>query len=75
MISKNVIKTGTKGKNKGRLSININNNNLAMPEVETIEGYILNAYTKFEVNRLNGTQDFMSTRLKKVISRTTRLKF
>ena len=51
------------------------NNNFAMREDETIEGYILKAHIKFEVNRLNRTRDFMSTRLKKVVSRKTRLKF
>ena len=46
-----------------------------MPEVGTIEGYILEVHTKFEVNRLNRTRDFMSTKSKKVVSRKTRLKF
>ena len=36
-----------------------------MPEVGEIERYILRAPTKFEVNRLNGTRGFTSTRLKK----------
>ena len=40
-----------------------------MPEVGTIEGYILKAHIKFQVDRLNRTRDFMSTRLEKVVSR------
>ena len=46
-----------------------------MLEVGTLDGYILKAHTKFEVNRSNITRDFMATRLKKVVSRKTRLKF
>ena len=46
-----------------------------MLEVKAIEGYILKAHTKFEVNRLNRTRDFMSARLKKVVSKKTTLKF
>ena len=46
-----------------------------MPEVGTMKEYILKAHTKFEVNRLNRIRDFMSTSLKKVVSRKTRLKF
>ena len=34
-----------------------------MPEVGTIEEYILNAHTKFEDNWLNRTRDFISTKL------------
>ena len=48
-----------------------------MPEERTIDGYILKAHTKFEVikvNWLNRTRDFMSTSLKKVISRKTSIK-
>ena len=45
-----------------------------MPEVGTIEGYILKTHTEFEVNRLNRTGDFMSTSLEKVVSRKTQLK-
>ena len=39
------------------------------------EAYILKAHTKFEVNWLNRTRDFMSIRLKKVATRKMRLKF
>ena len=46
-----------------------------MLEVRTIEGYILKTHTIFEVNWLKRTQDFVSTRLKKVVSRKNRLKF
>ena len=46
-----------------------------MPEVGTIGEYILKAHTKFEVNQLNITRDFMSTRLKKVVSRKKGSKF
>ena len=46
-----------------------------MLELGTVEGYILKARTKFEINRLNKNRNFMSTRLKKVVSRKTRLKF
>ena len=46
-----------------------------MPEVGTIDRYIVKAQDKFEVNRLNRTRDFMLTRLKKVVLRKTRLKF
>ena len=52
--------------------LNSNDNNFAMPEVGTIEKYILKAHTKFEVNRLNRTRDFMSTRLIKLVLRKTR---
>ena len=38
-----------------------------MPEVETIEGYLLKVEIKFEVDRLNRIRDFMSTRLKKIV--------
>ena len=46
-----------------------------MPEVGAIEGYILKAHTEFGVNRLNTSLDFMSTGLKKLVSRKMRLKF
>ena len=32
-----------------------------MPTLGTIEGYILKVRTKFEVNQLNRSRDFMST--------------
>ena len=40
--------------------LNSNNNNFAIPEVGTVEGYILKAHTKFEVNQLNRTRDFVN---------------
>ena len=46
-----------------------------MHEVGTIERSILKVHTKFKVNQLNRTRDFMSTRSKKVVSTKTRLKF
>ena len=46
-----------------------------MPQVGTIEGNKLKVHTKFVVNRLNGTRDFISTRLKKVVWRKKCLKF
>ena len=42
--------------------------------VGAIEGYIEKVHAKFQVNRFLKTWDIMSTVLKKVVSRKTRLK-